>query len=299
MNIKQVKYFISVAECKSLSAAARRQGVSVQAMSKAMKDFERELPAPLLERHSDGVTLTAFGEEFYRKACPARDAFRELETMTDRDASDARPLRVLLCSPSFWHSKRAQASMESYFTKSLGMEAEVSIGAGEPGLEALRNGDYDAMITIGTLEREGFDCVPVGTVPTGISVSKNHPLANHTSVTLEDIAPFPAISSRVFDHFNESILVTYRKDGLDMEIVEPEPSDLLGLVDLFYRKHGVCFMAEVPALGGMFVGSVVIPFAEKDAKAIPLCLISPKHAKTSAYLQLEELAGSTNVTGAL
>lgn len=297
MNIKQVKYFIAVAQCKSLSAAAREQGVSVQAISKAMRDFEQELPAPLLVRRSDGIALTPFGEEFYPRALSVWNMFHELETMTTADAEQNRPVRVQLCSPAFWHSRRVQASLESFFSKYLGMDAEVAFGRGEEGLQALRAGTYDALITIGILDRPDFECFILGTVPTGVCVAKNHPLATYSEVTLKDIAPYPALSSKVFDHFNESILVTHIKAGLDMKLAEPD--DAISLVDLFYRKHGMCFMAKIPALGEMLPGSVVVPFAEADDKTIPLCLISPRRAKTSGCIQLEKLLKDRSVTRAL
>ena len=299
LNIKQVKYFVSVAEHRSLSAAAREQGVSVQAISKAMKDFEQELPAALLVRRNDGVDLTPFGEEFYPRARSVWEAFHELEMMTAESVRQNRPLRVLLCSPVFWHSKRASASMEAFFLKSLGMEAKVSFGGGEDGLEALRVGACDVMITIGTLNRPEFDCFAVGTVPTGICVAKNHPLAARDEVAPEDIVAFPAISSKTFDHFNESILVRYQKKHPDIDVVEPDPTDLLALADLFYRKHGMCLMAKVPSLGEMFPGSVMVPFANRREEAIPLCLISPHRAKTIAYLQLEKLLKDRNLARAL
>lgn len=288
MNIKQVKYFISVAECKSLSGAAREQDVSVQAISKAMKNFEKDLPAPLLVRSSDGITLTPFGEEFYRRACSTCKAFEELENMAAEGPDGHSLLRVSLCAPAFWHSKRARANMESFFSKALGMDAEVGICEGEAGLEQLRAGSLDAIITIGVLDRPGFDCRAIGTVPAGVCIAKNHPLAQNESVTLAELSDYPALASKRFDRFNESIFVTYQNDGLAMDVVWP--NDPLSMIDLFYRRHGVCFMAMVSALGEMLPGSVMVPFAEQDAKAIPICLVSPSQRKTSAYLQLERLS---------
>ncbi len=298
LNIKQVKYFLSVAECKSLSAAAREEGVSVQAMSKAMKDFEKELSAPLLVRSSGGVALTPFGEEFYRKARCAWEAFHELETATPAGLYENRPVQIALCAPMFLQSKRTQAALESYFSKIFGIETQVSIGEGESALGELHVGTYDAVITIGRLDRPGYDCVPLGTVPPGVCIAKNHPLAKRESVALEDLSSFAALSSPRFDHFNESILVTYQKHGLGMNVVEPDPNNPLHFLDLFYRKHAVCFMVEIPALGEMVPGSVLVPIAKEEARAIPICLISEQQAKSHAY-RLVEAALNANDPRAL
>ncbi|BAK43296.1 LysR family transcriptional regulator [Eggerthella sp. YY7918] len=295
MNIKQVKYFISVADEKSFSAAARKQGVSVQAMSKAIKDLERELSTPLLTRDSDGVHLTHFGEALYPKALTTWEAFHELEKMAGAGETYF-PVRLSLCSPSFSHNARARAALGAFISKHLGVDVEVTMCSGEDGLEELRKGSLDALITIGTLDRPGFDCWTMGTVFPGVCMAKNHPLAKNETVTLEELSPYVAISSEVYDHFNESILVMYQKDGLEMEVVEPGAHEILPMVDLFYRRHGVCFMANVPALGEMFPASKMIPIAKEDAKAIPLCLISVHQHKTKAYMHLEQLLSDKVVT---
>lgn len=49
MNIKQVRYVCSIIDLGSFSAAAAREGVSVQAVSKAMPEPEASLGEPLFE----------------------------------------------------------------------------------------------------------------------------------------------------------------------------------------------------------------------------------------------------------
>ena len=79
MNIKQVRYFVAVFQSGSLSAAAKEQYVTVQAVSKAIADLERELKNELFVRESRGVHPTLFGKAFYVKAEPVLRSFDELE----------------------------------------------------------------------------------------------------------------------------------------------------------------------------------------------------------------------------
>ena len=62
MNIKQITYLAAVIEHGSLSAAAKGQYVTVQAVSKAIADLERELGQSLFVRESRGVHPTPFGK---------------------------------------------------------------------------------------------------------------------------------------------------------------------------------------------------------------------------------------------
>ena len=62
MDIKQLRYFISIAEEGSLSGAAQRVNVAQPSLSQHVLSLERELSVKLLERSSRGVSLTQSGE---------------------------------------------------------------------------------------------------------------------------------------------------------------------------------------------------------------------------------------------
>lgn len=62
MDIKQLRYFIAIAEEGSLSAAALRVSVAQPSLSQHVLSMERELEVTLLERSPQGVSLTASGE---------------------------------------------------------------------------------------------------------------------------------------------------------------------------------------------------------------------------------------------
>lgn len=61
MDVKQLRYFIAIAEEGSLSAAAQRVHVAQPSLSQHVLTLERELGVTLLERSPRGVTLTEPG----------------------------------------------------------------------------------------------------------------------------------------------------------------------------------------------------------------------------------------------
>src|SRR5690606_4290698 len=68
MDIKQLRYFIAVAQQGSLSAAARSLHIVQPALSQAMAGLEAELGAELFTRSPSGITLTASGTELLHHA---------------------------------------------------------------------------------------------------------------------------------------------------------------------------------------------------------------------------------------
>ncbi|MGR3453703.1 LysR family transcriptional regulator [Pseudooceanicola sp.] len=63
-----IEVFVATAEERSISAAARRLGVSPSAVSQQLTNLEAALGATLLLRNARPVTLTAAGEAFRRRA---------------------------------------------------------------------------------------------------------------------------------------------------------------------------------------------------------------------------------------
>lgn len=68
MEIRQVTYFKSVAECGSFARAAEKLRVAQPALSNQISKLEARLGAKLFERHARGIRLTKSGEVFLQHA---------------------------------------------------------------------------------------------------------------------------------------------------------------------------------------------------------------------------------------
>ncbi|MEU8243324.1 LysR family transcriptional regulator [Actinoplanes missouriensis] len=77
MELRQLEYFVAVAEEQSFTRAATRLFVVQSAVSAAVKALERDLGVPLLERNSKRVLLTDAGAALLPRARFALDAARE------------------------------------------------------------------------------------------------------------------------------------------------------------------------------------------------------------------------------
>jgi DNA-binding transcriptional LysR family regulator len=94
MALTAWRTFVTVCRLGSLSAAATELGYTQSAVSRQIAGLEREVGAPLVDRHPRGIRPTTAGEAFLRHAQAAvNEADRAVRAA--RDASDGPPVRPL------------------------------------------------------------------------------------------------------------------------------------------------------------------------------------------------------------
>ncbi|MBT2661234.1 LysR family transcriptional regulator [Bacillus sp. ISL-45] len=79
MDIRQMRYFIAIAEEKNITAAAHRLHMSQPPLSLQLKQMEEELGVMLVERHGKKLELTDKGQLLYRHALNIVHAFEEVK----------------------------------------------------------------------------------------------------------------------------------------------------------------------------------------------------------------------------
>ena len=67
MDLRHVRTFVTVAEQGSVSKAALRLHITQPALSRQIKDFQRELGLKLFDRVGRGLVLTSEGESIARR----------------------------------------------------------------------------------------------------------------------------------------------------------------------------------------------------------------------------------------
>ena len=68
LELRQLRYFVAVAEAGALSYAAQKLNIAQSAVSHHLAELEAKLNLSLVERHSRGVTLTPAGKRLYEHA---------------------------------------------------------------------------------------------------------------------------------------------------------------------------------------------------------------------------------------
>lgn len=87
MNLRQLRYVVATADHGTMTSAAQALYVAQPALSRAVRELERELGVELFARSGRGVVLTAVGEQVVRQARVALDAVAAIEGLSGARAN--------------------------------------------------------------------------------------------------------------------------------------------------------------------------------------------------------------------
>lgn len=189
MELRHLRYFVAVAEALSFRKAAERLRIAQPALSKQIKDLEREIGAPLLDRNTRGVALTDAGGVFLDEA---RDILERVEMATNdaRDASTGLSGRLLIANLGTLTASFLPAALSEFKIRYPKVDINLRDLSLQDQMVALRTG----AIQIGFhLNQSGID-VPCSIESRvmmesriAIAMCYQHRLANQAEVSLADL----------------------------------------------------------------------------------------------------------------
>lgn len=200
MRLEQLTYVVTIADCNSISKAAKKLYVTQPALSNALRDLEKELNFPVFHRNAQGVSLTEKGEELYRIAKSIQgdlDQIRRLSAKGPHSSSLTVAAAPLVCCYTFFEtmdSIKIAFPELTLVTKELRpkqmMEA-LSAGTVDIalcGYPVSWRKNFQEQITQLGLERESLVRWPFA-----VFLSAQSPLAGEELLSLEQIKDVPVI----------------------------------------------------------------------------------------------------------
>ncbi len=218
MKDHHLRAWLKVAELRSIRAAARSLHLSQAAVTKAIKELETELEAPLLTRSAKGIAVTECGEHLTVRArlaqaqlALARQDIRQLLSGAQaRVAVGVTPMVMLSVLPDVLDDFR-QSMPAARVKVSEGLLAAVQ--------PALRNGTLDfalaSRMTSGSGGQE-FEFEALRPLEFMIACRRGHPLARATR--WEDIRGCEWLLNASGGSHTDAFLQGLRANGLE----EPE-----------------------------------------------------------------------------
>ena len=190
LSIRQLRYFVEIADSGSFSAAAERLFVAQSALSRQIKDMETQLQTPLFERTARQPRLTAAGEAFLPRARNLLHELTKASDMATQVGSGQLGTLRLSHSSTVPMSGWLLGNISAYLDQYTGVSMDIVKLSSEAQLEELAEGRLDVgLLRLPVLrQREGVQIVPLYSERLLLAVPPNHRLAVDNSERDVDLA---------------------------------------------------------------------------------------------------------------
>jgi DNA-binding transcriptional LysR family regulator len=240
MELRQLTYFVAVAEEGQFTRAAARVSIAQPAVSAQIGRLERELGEPLFRRDRRGVTLTGAGEALLPHARAALAAAeRGRDTLASLRGVLHGRLRIGVSGPG---DRRLAATLGAFHRAHPAIEITLTEQHNEPLLEAVAGGDVDAaLVGMGGPLPPGVRTRVVSSVPLVICVPREHPLGRRKTVTLGQLRDEPMITLTRGTGLRAVLESACRDAGFTPRL-SAETGELASLVELVAQGLGVALL---------------------------------------------------------
>ena len=189
-HLRDLRYFVAVAEELNFTRAAERLHLSQPALSKQIRGLETTLRAQLLRRDRRRVELTAAGDALLAVARGLLADWDDgVAVVADAAAEDARVLRV----GTLTSIGRAlyPAITDQFGKRQPDWQVELrTYGWGDP-TAGLRDRAADAAFVWLPIDAAGLETVVLATERRFVAISARHPLADRESIEFSEIVNEP------------------------------------------------------------------------------------------------------------
>jgi DNA-binding transcriptional LysR family regulator len=260
MELRQLRYFITLAEELHFGRAAAREHIVQSALSQQLQRLERELDVVLLDRTTHHVELTPAGSAFLTEARQILAHVERAAVAAQRAASSAPSLRVSIVDASYDSMPQILQEVQQQYP-----EVEVhQVEAGVPEqFRLLADGRLDVGIGRASLAPPEVASELFRLDPLGVLVPEAHPLAVAPEVPVTRLAAEPLLlaEDQRAPEFNQFVIELCRSVGFVPRLYRGTVESIRAAVDLVAQgRCALCVPAScVVAVPGIVWRQLVEP----------------------------------------
>lgn len=192
-SLRQIEFFVAVADTGSISGAADQCGASQAGVSLAIRDLERHLGVQLLvRRRAKGAVLTEAGSQVLPNARRLLEESGELAAVAS--STDNRVSGVLTVG---CYETLAPVLIPSVLDDFARAHPALEVQVTEDSADQIRDGLLDGRTELGLLyavdARQGLTTIPVMTSRPYLLFAADHPLAAREEIFLSEVTEEPLI----------------------------------------------------------------------------------------------------------
>ncbi len=259
MELRQLRYFVTLAEELHFGRAAEREHIVQSALSQQVQRLERELGVRLLERDTHHVSLTAAGAVFLVEA-------RQILAHVDRAAGVARSvvgaaetLRVGIIDSSYDSMPQILHEVQARYPGLVIHQVEASV----PGqYQLLTDGRLDVGIGRAALAPPPIASLLFRQDPLGVLVPPGHRLAALDAIPVAVLAEEPLLLAEEIQapEFNQFTVEMCRAAGFTPTVHEGTVESIRAAADLV--AQGRCRYCVPSSCISALPGTIWLPLTE-------------------------------------
>lgn len=257
MELRQLKYFVTVAKTLNFSDAARKLFITQGTLSQQIKQLEDEMGFQLLSRTSHSVTLTEAGEELLPIA---KKTIEESENCRKK-MNELRGALTGSLSIGVTHSfsMLLGGTIRDFIKKHPGVKLKIYYKTATELSEMLQDGDLDLFLAFKPAQLS--DDIEAETLfPSRLSVvmRKDHPLATKKEISLEELKSqsiaLPGSGLQARKNFERFVNLDTRDMDVRIELNDPimildilQSSDMVSILSsfaIYYKSNLVAVPIE-------------------------------------------------------
>jgi DNA-binding transcriptional LysR family regulator len=236
MELRQLRYFVTLAEELHFGRAAEREHIVQSALSQQLQRLERELGVRLLERSTHHVSVTAAGAVFLTEA-------RQILAHADRAAGAARnaasasaTLRVGIIDASYDSMPQILHEVQARYPSLVIHQVETSVPS---QYQQLTDGRLDVGIGRATLAPPSIASLLFRQDPLGVLIPAGHRFARLEGVPVADLAAEPLLLAEDAQapEFNQFTVEMCRAAGFTPAVYAGTVESIRAAADLVARGH--------------------------------------------------------------
>jgi DNA-binding transcriptional LysR family regulator len=191
VELRQLRYFVAVAEAGNISQAAKSIFLTQPALSRQIKALEEEIGQCLLERQAHSIRLTPVGEALLLEA---RELLRHADQVLERVRVAGRGTRLRVGYAPSLAAGVLSVAVASFTQAHPNARVELFDLSTEEMLAGLESDKLDVALSVGQQHpRRGLKWTPLLRAPWQLLVNRTHPLARQSEVTPAEVAREPLL----------------------------------------------------------------------------------------------------------
>ncbi|MEV6640419.1 LysR family transcriptional regulator [Amycolatopsis sp. NPDC051371] len=188
MELRQLKYFVTVAEELHFGRAAERLHIVQPAVSQQIRRLERSLGVSLFARSTRSVVLTEAGQRFLPHA---RAVLAAAERASDSVSEFRSAESLVRLGTSEGLGDRLDVLLGAFARLAPSASLELVHAPTSQRLQRVRDGSLSATIVRGSWPSSGLDFTPLWMDEVLVALPASHPLASASEVSFASLASLP------------------------------------------------------------------------------------------------------------